>query len=44
MVRQYVGAAQFVGEKIIRAKDIMLPNEIKIPVRLYGAEWKNILF
>ena len=26
------------SEKIIRAKDIMLPNEIKIPVRLYGAE------
>ena len=26
------------SETIIRAKDIMLPNEIKIPVRLYGTE------
>ena len=24
------------SEKIIRTKDIMLPNELKIPVRLYG--------
>ena len=26
------------SEKIIRSKEIMLPNEIKIPVRIYGAE------
>ena len=26
------------SEKIIRTKEIMLPKEIKIPVRLYGAE------
>ena len=26
------------NEKIIRSKEIMLPNEIKIPVRLYGPE------
>jgi len=26
------------SEKIIKTKDIMLPNEIKIPVRLYGAK------
>jgi len=26
------------SEKIIRTKDIMLPNELKIPVRLYGAK------
>ena len=26
------------SEQIIRSKDIMLPNEIKIPVRLYGGE------
>ena len=26
------------SDKVIRTKDIMLPNEIKIPVRLYGAE------
>tara|TARA_Y100000590_G_scaffold412289_1_gene507121 strand:+ start:752 stop:2071 length:1320 start_codon:yes stop_codon:yes gene_type:complete len=26
------------SEKIIKSKDIMLPNELKIPVRLYGAK------
>ena len=26
------------SEKIIRAKDIMLPIEIKLPVKLYGAK------
>jgi len=26
------------SDKVIRTKDIMSPNEIKIPVRLYGAE------
>ena len=32
------------SEKIIRSKEIMLPDEINIPVRLYGGELKNILF
>ena len=32
------------SEQIIRSKDIMLPNEIKIPAKLYGGERKNILF
>ena len=26
------------SDKIIRSKDIMRPNEIKIPVKLYGGE------